>query len=110
MKLVNRGFIIVHPTNQFLEWANTFDAEFSFDSSDEMEPNSYLITEDFLEVEPLIEQHFKKIFKNELSMITENEEDWPEDLSFSQFSQWFVIAIGSTVFDLEKTDLISQKL
>lgn len=110
MKLINRGFISVHPTNHFFEWANTFDSEIEFDSEDPIEPNVYLINEDFLETESVIEQNFKKIFKNELSMITENEEDWPEDLSSDQFSRWFVIEIGSTVFDLEKSDLRAQKL
>ncbi len=110
MKLINRGFITVHPTSQFFEWANTFESEIELNPEDGIEPNVYLITEDFLEVEPIIEQNFKKIFKNELSMITENEEDWPEDLSFEQFSKWFELEIGSTVFDLEKSDLRAEKL
>jgi hypothetical protein len=110
MKLINRGFITVHPTSQFFEWANTFESEIELNTEDGIEPNIYLITEDFLEVEPIIEQNFKKIFKNELSMITENEEDWPEDLSIDQFSKWFELEIGSTVFDLEKSDLRAEKL
>jgi len=110
MKLINRGFITAHPTHHFFDWANTFESEIELNLEDGIEPNVYLITEDFLEIEPVIEQHFKKIFKNELSMITENEGDWPEDLSFDQFSKWFVIEIGSTVFDLEKSDLRAEKL
>ena len=110
MKLINRGFITVHPRSPFFEWANTFESEFEFNLEDNVEPNVYLITEDFLEIEPIIEQNFKKIFKNELSMITENEEDWPEDLSIDQFSKWFELEIGSTVFDLEKSDLRAEKL
>ena len=75
-----------------------------------MEPNVYLITEDFFDIEPIIEQHFKKIFKNELAMITDNEEDWPEDLSQENFLEWFELEVGSTVFDLEKGDLKSEKV
>ncbi|MEY4603897.1 MAG: hypothetical protein RIT43_1189 [Bacteroidota bacterium] len=110
MKLVNRGFIVVHPTSHFFEWANTFESEFELLTNDEVEPNLYLITEDFLEIEPVIEQNFKKIFKNELAMITENEQDWPGDLSFEAFNRWFTVQIGSTVFDLEKSDLRTEKL
>jgi hypothetical protein len=110
MKLVNRGFLTVHPKATFVDWANTFDSEFDFDFQENMEPNVYLISEDFLEIEPIIEQNFKKIFKNELSMITENEEDWPKDLSMDRFSEWFEIEVGSTVFDLEKSDLRGEKL
>lgn len=110
MKLINRGFINVQPTSHFFEWANTFESEIDITPEDGIEPNVYLITEDFLEIEPIIEQNFKKIFKNELSMITENQEDWPEDLSIEQFSRWFKFEIGSTVFDLEKSDLRAEKL
>ena len=110
MKLVNRGFLAVHPNTHFFEWANTFESEFELFPNDEPEPNLYLITEDFMEIEPIIEQNFKKIFKNELSMITENEEDWPEDLSLAAFNKWFTVQVGSTVFDLEKSDLRTEKL
>ena len=110
MKLINRGYITVRPTHQFIDWANTFESEFELDTEEGVEPNVYLITEDFLEIEPVIEQNFKKIFKNELSMITENEEDWPEDLSMDRFLAWFEIEIGSTVFDLEKSDLRGEKI
>ena len=108
MKLVNRGFLTVIPKQSFWEWANTFEADLEFSEGDDFEPNVYLITEDFMEIEPVIEQSFKKIFKNELSMITENEEDWPETLTLEVFLDWFAINIGSTVFDLEKSDLKTE--
>jgi hypothetical protein len=110
MKLVNRGFITVHPTERYCEWANTFESEFELNMQDGIEPNIYLISEDFLEIEPIIEQNFMKIFKNELTMITENEHDWPKNLSLELFHLWFSVEVGSTVFDLEKSDLRSEKL
>jgi hypothetical protein len=108
MKLVNRGFLVVRPKQPFFDWANTFesDFEFNFDTCDE--PNSYLVTEDFLEIEPLIEQHYKQIFCNELSMITEKSDDWPAKRTFTDFLNWFDIEVGSTVFDLEKSDIRAE--
>lgn len=110
MKLINRGFITIQPTSHFFEWANSFETEFELSQFEDPEPNVYLITEDFLEIEPVIEQNFKRIFKSELSMITENEEDWPENLSLDNFKTWFKIQVGSTVFDLDKSDLRGEKI
>lgn len=106
MKIVNRGYIIVRPKEQFWSWANQYsEEEFKVEAGDEIEPNLYLITEDFFEVEPLIEQNFKNIFKTELMMVTEDEANWPEDRSMDRFAEWFEIEIGSTVMDMEKADL-----
>ena len=110
MKIVNRGFMTVAPKQAFWDWANEFEDDVVFSEADEVEPNVYLITEDFFEIEPLIEQNFKKIFKNELSMITDKEEDWPENRTLELFLSWFTIEIGSTVFDLEKNGLSAEKI
>jgi hypothetical protein len=110
MKLLNRGFIAVKPSKHFIEWANTFESEWEIDLDVDSEPTVYLISEDFLEIEPVLKLHFRQIFMNELSMITENEEDWPESLSMERFLEWFNVEVGSTLFDLEKSDLRSEKL
>lgn len=110
MKIVNRGYITVTPNKAFWDWANEFESDMEFSVEDDVEPNVYLITEEFFEIEPIIEQHFKKIFKNELSMITEEEDAWPQDRPMEMFLEWFNLVIGSTVFDLEKTDLKGEKV
>jgi hypothetical protein len=110
MKIINRGFITVRAKSAFWDWANNFEDSFGFTEADDIEPNAYLITEDFFEIEPLIEQNFKKIFINELSMVNENEEDWPQDRTQELFLEWFHLELGSSVFDLEKSDLKSDKL
>lgn len=102
MKIVNRGYIIVRPKQPFISWANEREDEFSVDG--EIEPNIYLIEEDFFEIEPVIEANFKKIFKNELSAITDNEDEFPA-LKQEIFDLWFDVEIGSTVFDILKADL-----
>jgi hypothetical protein len=110
MKLINRGFISIRPKKAFWDWANEFDSDLTFSVDDGMDPNIYLITEDFFDIEPIIEQHFKKIFASELSMITESEEDWPQVRTIDAFLEWFNVELGTTVFDLEKSDLKSEKI
>jgi len=110
MKIINRGYISVTPLMPFHEWVGTFEDEDDMGSFELQEPNVYLITEDFFDVEPIIEQHFKKIFANELSMITENEEDWPQVRSMEVFLHWFQLDFGTTVFDVEKSDLKAERI
>jgi hypothetical protein len=110
MKIVNRGYITVTPNQKFWDWANEFESDMEFSVEDDVEPNVYLITEEFFEIEPIIEQNFKKIFKNELAMITEEEETWPQDRTMEVFLEWFKLEIGSTVFDLEKSDIKVEKV
>ena len=110
MNLLNRGFITITPKKSFFDWTNTLDSEIQFTIEDEVEPTVYLITEDFFDVEPLIEQHFKKIFKNELTAITEDEELWPSERNIDVFLEWFDIQLGSMVFDLEKSNIVGEKI
>jgi hypothetical protein len=111
MKIVNRGYIIVRPTAQFWNWAKQYTEEdLQVEEGDAIEPNVYLIEEDFFDVEPLIEQNFKKIFKTELTMVTEEEESWPEKLTQELFLEWFELEFGATVLDLENADLKREKI
>jgi len=110
MKIVNRGYIVVRPTKLFWDWANQFEDDLEFSVEDGLEPNIYLIEEEFFDIEPIIEQNFKKIYKNELSMITEADSDWPQDRSMETFLAWFDLEIGSSVFDLEKDNLRTEKV
>lgn len=110
MNILNRGFLSVAPKQAFWDWANKIDTEFEFSEDDEVEPNVYLITEDFFDVEPIIEQHFKKIFKNELTAVTEEESEWPEKINMETFLEWFSVTLGSMVFDLEKSNILSEKI
>lgn len=110
MNVLNRGFLSVKPKQGFWDWANKIDSEVQFTEDDDIEPTIYLITEDFFDVEPIIEQHFKKIFKNELNAIIEDDSAWPTEMNIDIFLQWFEISLGSMVFDLEKSNIVSEKI
>ncbi len=104
MKIVNRGYIIVQAKQPFFDWANQFEDDIYFSAEDDVEPNIYLIEEEFMDNDPVIQQNFKKIFTNELSMITEDETEFP-DITAENFANWFNVTLGTTVMDTLKADL-----
>lgn len=107
MKTVNRGYFLVEPKQAFCDWAKQNDPDFDFNETDDLEGSLYLIEEDFMEYEPLIEQHFKKIFINECRAIVDEDDQIPKP-TLSLFLEWFTIRIGGSVFDTEKQDLVAE--
>lgn len=107
MKILNRGYIIIHPKQAFIDWALKQDEEYSL--SEFSEPNVYLIEDDFFEDEPVLKSNFKKIFKNELSAISDEEETFPK-ITIENFESYFTYVIGTTVFDNEKGKLEGEKI
>lgn len=98
MKILNRGFLLVRPKQAFCEWAKKQDPDYLFDEIDEMEPSIYLVDEDAMEVEPLIERNFKRIFLNECEALTDDDDEIPEP-TMELFIEWFDIEYGGCVFD-----------
>lgn len=97
---------MVHHRQAYWDWVKGIDEECIFNEDDNCEPTLYLINEDFFDDEIIVEQYFKKIFKSELLSVTENESIWPEKIDIATFELWFIISfIGSTVIDLEKSDI-----
>ncbi len=108
MKITNRGFIILRPQASFWRWVRSIDDQSFYEEGDHVEPSIYLIDEDFMEDEPMILQHFKQLFENELLMITEDTTLWPEQRNIALFNEWFSVELGSSVFDCEPSDLRSE--
>lgn len=104
MKVVNRGFLIVQPRQPFFDWVNQFEEDIYFSEEDGVEPTVYLVEEEFLDIEPIVQQQFKKIFRNELNTITSDKDEHPE-ITEELFHQWFDVTGGTTLFDTQKTDL-----
>lgn len=107
MKTVNRGYIYVAPKQAFCDWAKMNDPEFVFDEADELEGNIYLIEEDFMEIEPIIEANFKKIFSNECLAVMDDEDGFPKP-TLELFLEWFHVVVGGTVFDTRKEALVTE--
>lgn len=102
MKIVNRGFIIIRPTEAFWKWANANDEDYQ--DLTEGEPNVYLIEEEFYDDELVLKSYFKNIFLNELEAVSEDESTYPE-IKFEVFNEWFDAELGGTVFDSQSSGL-----
>ena len=97
MKLLDRGYIIVHVKQPFIDWANNQDEVFKI--GDSPEPSIYLVEEGFFEDQPIIKANFKEIFENELEMVSDNTASYPE-INEENFSNWFKCILGNSVIDL----------
>lgn len=98
MNFVNRGYIIVKPTESFIEWANSIEGGIKV-YPNFVEGNVYLIEEDFMDTEPILKANFKKIFANEFEPVTDDQAGWPCEIKFENFEKFFEVEFGSTVFD-----------
>lgn len=92
----------MRPAQPMIEWSKQFDEFLILDES--CEPSVYLIEEDFMDEEPILKSHFKKIFLNELNTISDDKTLYPE-IKWEVFSEWFAVEAGTSVFDLETADL-----
>ena len=105
MKFVNRGYLMVKPTQLFIDWANKHDEDYN-DLVDS-ESTVYLIEEEFYDDEQVLKANYKNVFLNELSAVTEEEERYPE-IKFTVFNEWFDVEMGTSVFDAQSDRLISD--
>jgi len=105
MNIVNRTSITVTFKKPFIDWNNNLTPDLPVSENMIGESSTYLIPEDFNDAEKLLKKHFKKIFKNELFMMWEDENDWPVNRSFKVFNEWFSVEISSFVYDIGKQNL-----
>jgi len=109
MTILNRGQIVVFPTENFQLWAKENSQEDLF-FSNQAEPSVYLIEEEFWEDELIIEKYRKKIMKREFSEICSEESKWPAIKDNEQFRFYFNVFLGIIVVDLLDSDLICEEM
>jgi hypothetical protein len=109
MNILNRGQIVIFPTENFQQWAIENSDEELFLSS-QAEPAVYLIEEEFWEDELIIEKYRKKIMRREFSEICSDESKWPIIKDNEQFRFYFNAFLGLVVVDLLESDLYSEEM
>ena len=109
MNILNRGQIVIFPTENFQQWATQNSDEELFLSS-QPEPAVYLIEEEFWEDELIIEKYRKKIMRREFSEICSDESKWPIIKDNEQFRFYFNAFLGLVVVDLLESDLYSEEM
>ena len=109
MTILNRGQIVVFPTENFQLWANE-NSEEDLLFSNQAEPSVYLIEEEFWDDELIIERYRKKMVKREFSEICSNEDTWPVIKNNEQFRSYFNVFLGLIVVDLLDSDLVCEEM
>ncbi len=106
---INRGVILIVPKQPFYDWANRLTPDHQINAEDFDEYSSYLITDDFISTEKVVEKYFKKIFEEQLMGMWTDEQDWPKNRSFKVFKEWFTYYTSSVVIDLEKGKIMHEE-
>lgn len=109
MTILNRGQIVVFPTENFQNWAKQNSEEDLFFSS-QAEPSVYLIEEEFWDDELIIEKYRKKILKREFTEICSDDSKWPIIKDNEQFRSYFNVFLGLIVVDLLESDLTCEEM
>ncbi|MFM7681259.1 MAG: hypothetical protein ACKO7P_00745 [Bacteroidota bacterium] len=109
MNILNRGFISIKPTSNFLIWKKSQSTE-ELIEPELAEPTVYLIEEEFWDEEELLKKYFKKIAKQEFFSCSQTAESMPKMESVEDFFTFFTAEFGTFVFDLLKNPINSEKV
>jgi hypothetical protein len=105
MEAVRRVALIVRPTRQYVDWANTVDGSSSSLSIEEARahPSVYLVNagEDDVLYD---DRYLLEIFEAELEAWTADESQWPADRDSSTFHRWFDVTTADQLWDLDEQD------
>ncbi len=109
MKIIDRGFIRISPTQKFIDWAKSVSEETPF-FDNTPEASIYLIEDDFWEDEKVLEKYFKKIAKQEFAAFEAEKESQPECTDLEMFQNYFDVELGTFVYDLIGNSIQSEKV
>ncbi len=99
---VNRSALLLQPTQDYVEWANSCGEGPMFVLS-EMRDDAitvYLIPEMEIGPEAWLRQHYLPLFEHELYSWCTDPTYWPKDRSLEAFQQFFAIHFHSLVVDV----------
>lgn len=97
MKTLNRAYLIVNPTDKFWNLIGPSIEDKDFIAFHE--PTLYLIEEDIWDEELIITKYMKKITKNEISQVTDQDNSTILIENSEDFLSYFTIELGGTVVD-----------
>ena len=101
--MVNRGLVIVHAKEPFLEWLKTLPDPCDMTLTEINEDNTaYLIPEyeDDGQRDRVLKKFYDMIFQDQLAGWWTREEDWPQKRDLRTFKKWFDLQFHSVVEDL----------
>ncbi len=107
-EIIDASILILKPKQLLIDWVNEQLSQDGLPTKtletydDECGPTTYLIPdfEDLPKAKRWLKKHYLTLFEEALSGWTLDENDWPEDLSYMTFTQWFGFEFNLMVFDL----------
>jgi len=108
LPMVNRGVITVIPQKPFYDWINYLDPEHPMEPDHFKEYNSYLITDEILDITKVLKKRYKIIFESELLGMWLDENNWPQRRTFKVFNDWFDCKLSAVVYDLGKEGIYKK--
>jgi hypothetical protein len=101
----NRGFIILQYKEPYREWAGKWNDLGSADLESHLRCSRiYMIDfvdpDDVENVNDVIEVNYKIIFETELMSWNSIESEWPNNINFELFKEWFDFAATDIGYDL----------
>lgn len=109
MYFVDRTAVVLKPSNRFLEWLKSIDANLPDLTVEQLRTNcSVFLVPEFDEPEKVVayfDERYQQIFEAELSGWEEDKSKWPNDLSLKTFWEFFDVEIHDMVLDMEEADL-----
>ena len=108
MKLINRGFLMVKPSQKFIDWALSIDDSLMMD--EDSEGSVYLIEEEFWDDAQIIEKYAKKIWTQECQVFLVGNLELQLPALPENFHEFFYFELGCTVIDLLKNPISVEDL
>lgn len=100
---INRGAVILEPTEEYLRWAkNTPDPAIDLTLATLQSENHVYLTPQFDcddDAETWLQSNYLPMFTEELQSWCTDEDSWPE-LSYENFKKFFNVHVTSMIFDL----------
>ena len=113
MKLLNRSALVLRPCAGFADWvAQVAPDEAPGLAALREEGRVYLIDEvgSDDDIEQALQQGWRAMFENELSVWDEFGDDWPQPLNADLFVRWFEVEAQVLAFDLSAEPLLRASL
>ena len=103
---INRGAVILEPTEEYLRWAQNAPDPMPDLTLEKVrgEPHVYLMPMYELDsdAEEWLQANYEDLFQEELYAWCTNSDYWPADLSYEGFRKFFKVYITSMIFDMGK--------
>lgn len=106
MKPVSRAGLTVKPTKRFLNWVRELDDSNAKVSLDDLHANQTVYLIPAYESEQAAVEYLwdycKVVFTHQLKRWTDDPKQYPKDLSWNVFMEWFDIELQPKVVDIEE--------